>query len=117
MDYIHIDDLRVSGKHGVGAEERAKPQEFLVSVRLGADTRKAAASGRLEDTIDYHDTLKLIENVFENTSHSLLETLAEHITAEILKDKRVHSVELTIKKTGVWRNGIPGVTILREQVR
>src|SRR3989338_1295102 len=117
MDYIHIDDLRVSGNHGVGEEERAKPQEFLISVRLGKDTRKAAGSGQLEDTIDYHDTLKLIEHVFENTSHSLLETLAEHIAAEILQDKRVSSVELTIKKTGVWRNGIPGVTILREQVR
>ena len=56
---------------------------------------------------------KIIE-IIQTNSFYLIEKLADTLCAEILKDKRIGKVELTIRKTAVWDNGVPGVTIARE---
>jgi hypothetical protein len=33
----------------------------------------------------------------------------------LLKDARIGEVQVTIKKTAVWDNGVPGVTITRSK--
>ncbi|HEY5383072.1 MAG TPA: hypothetical protein VIJ88_00755, partial [Candidatus Paceibacterota bacterium] len=57
----------------------------------------------------------IIETILKGSSRYLIETLAEDIAAKILEDKRIVSAEITIKKTAVWDNGIPGVTVVRAQ--
>ncbi|MCL4405062.1 dihydroneopterin aldolase [Patescibacteria group bacterium] len=113
MDYIHITGLFFRGKHGIGEAERKVEQEFSIEVKLGFDTTKAAASDKLADTIDYSAVRNEIRDVIEGPSRYLVETLAEDIARRILSDKRIKSAEVTIKKTAVWDNGAPGVTILR----
>ena len=113
MDYIHIDKLLFAGKHGVSLDERRLEQEFEVSIRLGFDTRKAGKSDRLSDTADYKQVKNIVADVIKGSSYYLVERLAEEIAERILKDRRIQLVEVSIKKTAVWDNGIPGVTILR----
>jgi dihydroneopterin aldolase len=113
MDYIHIDNLSFSGKHGVYEKERRVEQEFAVSVRLGFDTAKAGTSDDLTDTLDYQKAKDVIRATIEGGSRYLIEKLAEEIAALLMQDKRVLSAEVTIKKVAVWDNGIPGVTIRR----
>ncbi len=115
MDYIHIDNLSFPGKHGVYANERRVEQEFVVSLRLGVDTKKAGESDDLSDTIDYQKVKDIVAEIIEGSSRYLIEKLAEEIAARILLDARVRLVKVTIKKTAVWDNGVPGVTILRSQ--
>lgn len=50
----------------------------------------------------------------KHNSYYLIETLAEKIAQKILEDKRILSAEITIKKKAVWDNGVPGLTIVRE---
>ena len=113
MDYIHIEGLKVEGKHGVGEMERKVEQEFEISVKMGVDTKVAATSDKLADALDYAPVKDNIVNVIQGKSFYLIEKLADTIATEILKDKRITKVELTIRKTAVWDNGVPGISITR----
>lgn len=113
MDYIHIDNLSFAGKHGYYEHERKVEQEFLVSVRLGFDTTKAGDTDNLEDTLDYQWVKDIVRRTLEGGSRYLIEKLANEIATLIQEDSRILSVEVTIKKTAVWDNGVPGVTIRR----
>ena len=113
MDYITIDNLRINGAHGYYEHERNAEQEFVLSLRIGIDGRNAAESDALSDTIDYDLIRTIAENVFKGKSRYLLETLAEEITQEILKETIAQEVSISIQKTGVWSNGIPGISITR----
>ena len=114
MDHIHITNLLFRGKHGFGDIERRVEQEFLIEASIEFDTAKAGVSDKLADTIDYTDVRDKIKQVIEGKSRYLIESLAEDISRKILEDKRIKSAEITIKKTAVWDNGVPGVTIVRK---
>jgi len=114
MDYIHIEKLIFKGKHGAYQEERKVEQEFTVSVRLGVDIASAGRSDKLAHTVNYSEVKNKIQKVIEGASRYLLEKLAEEIAASILEDTRIRSVGITIHKPEVWDNGVPGVTIFRE---
>jgi len=116
MDYIHIDNLKVRGKHGVSARERSAEQEFEISLRLGVgSTLMAAHSGKLGDAVDYQPIKEMIERTIGERSFYLIETLAEVLAADILADERIQTLELTIHKPEVWKSGVPGLTIARER--
>ena len=115
MDYIHIDGLRILGKHGCYVRERRGGQDFEVSVHVATDTSKAGKTDKLRNTIDYSLIKAAVEDVFAAAPRYLLETLAEDIAKKILKDKRAKEVTVTIKKLQIWKNGVPGVTIVRKR--
>lgn len=113
MDYITINNLFFRGKHGVYDAERKVEQEFHISLKLGFDAAKSAASDKLADTVDYDEVKREVREVIEGGSRYFIEALAEDITARVFKDARIQSVEVSIQKTAVWDNGVPGVIIVR----
>lgn len=116
MDYIHIKNLKIRGKHGVYEEERKVEQEFELHLKLGVgDTSAAAVSGNLEDAVDYVPIKQEIEKIIQEKSFYLIETLADTIARMVMKDQRIKTLELTINKPEVWDHGVPGLTIFREQ--
>jgi len=114
MDYVHITNLVFLGKHGYYSEERLTEQKFGIEVKMGFDNAPAGKSDNLEDALDYQVVKKIIKERIEGSSSYLVEKLAEDIITEILKDKRIKNIEFTIKKVAVWENGVPGVTVFRE---
>ncbi len=114
MDYIHIDRLLLKGKHGVNPKERIVEQEFEISLRMEVGTHAAAQSDALKDTVDYGPIRSKVATIVEGSSVYLLEKLAERIASGILEDKRIGAVMVTIRKTEVWDNGVPGITIERK---
>ena len=116
MDYIHIDGLRIEGKHGHYAKERRGTQDFEVSLKVVVDVQKAGKSDKLRHSLNYTVLKQIVEDVFAATPRYLLEALAEDIAKKVLKDKRAREVSVTIKKLAIWPNGIPGVTITRKRV-
>ena len=113
MDYITIDSLRIQGAHGHYEHERQVEQEFLISMKVGIDAKEAGKSDKLDDTIDYDKLRSIAQEVFKGKSYYLIEALAEEIAQEILKETSVKEVTISIQKTAVWPNGIPGVVITR----
>ena len=78
--------------------ERAEGQEFTVDVRLELDTRAAAASDRLADTVNYGTVAEQVHAAIEHDPVDLLETLAQRIADLCLADRRVTAAAVTIHK-------------------
>ncbi len=53
MDIIFIRELRIQTIIGVHPWERQTRRTLLLDLELGADVRPAAATDRLDDTLDY----------------------------------------------------------------
>lgn len=97
-DRIRLTGLRVRGTHGVFEHERRDGQDFVVDVELELDTRTAAASDDLADTIDYGTLAQRIAEIVGGTPVNLLETLAERIAAACLADERVSIATVEVHK-------------------
>jgi 7,8-dihydroneopterin aldolase/epimerase/oxygenase len=98
MDRIELRGMSFQGRHGVGDDERAQPQEFKVDIRVEADLAAAAGTDHLGDTIDYRQLRAAAKEVIEGTPHKLLESMAGDIADRILALPRVESVLVRIAK-------------------
>jgi dihydroneopterin aldolase len=97
-DRITLSGLRVRGFHGVLPEERRDGQDFVVDAVLSLDTRAAAASDALEDTVDYGALAGALATVVAGEPCDLLETLADRLAGVCLAHPLVFEVELTVHK-------------------
>ncbi|CAA9338134.1 MAG: Dihydroneopterin aldolase [uncultured Nocardioidaceae bacterium] len=97
-DRITLVGLEGHGRHGVLESERASGQVFRVDVVLGLDTRPAAASDDLADTVDYGALALDVLGVVEGEPVDLIETLAHRIAGVCLADVRVQWTEVTVHK-------------------
>ncbi|MGH8866996.1 MAG: dihydroneopterin aldolase [Actinomycetes bacterium] len=98
LDRVALRGLRARGTHGVLAHERAEGQAFVVDVVLGLDTRLAASSDDLTDTVDYAALAEKVVALIEGAPVDLIETLADRIARTSLEDPRVAEVEVTVHK-------------------
>ena len=117
-DRIHLHDIRVDGRHGVGDEERAVPQPFEVDVELVRDLREAGRSDDLARTIDYSAVDGIVRDVVANQSFKLLETIAETIAAAVLAAFPVDEIVVRVRKPAVRLAGpigYSGVEIRRSR--
>ena len=99
------DELAVTGiecfaHHGVFEHERREGQVFVVDLVLGLDTRGAAASDDLHDTVDYGSLVARVKAAVESDPVDLIETLAQRISDVCLTDGRVDWARVTIHKPG-----------------
>ena len=97
-DLITLTGLTVRGFHGVLPSERAEGQDFVVDVALSVDTRAAAASDALEDTVDYGTLASRRAHLVAGGPVDLIETLASRLAAVCLEDRRVISATVTVHK-------------------
>ena len=117
-DRIALRGLRAVGHHGVYTEEREKGQPFVVDVVLDVDTRAAAVSDEVSDTVHYGELAQRVVAVVEGEPVNLLETLAQRIADVCLDDTRVDAVEVTVHKpeapVGVLVEDV-AVTLVRDR--
>ena len=89
LDRLAIRGIEAFGHHGVFDFERRDGQVFLVDLVLGLDTRAAARSDDLRDTVDYGSLVARGQAAMESDPVDLIETLAERIADVCLQDPRV----------------------------
>jgi 7,8-dihydroneopterin aldolase/epimerase/oxygenase len=97
-DRLAVLGIEAFGHHGVLDFERREGQIFRVDLVLGMDTRAAARSDDLQDTVDYGTLVAAVKNVMENDPVDLIETLAQRIADVCLSDGRVQWAEVTVHK-------------------
>jgi dihydroneopterin aldolase len=97
-DRIALTGLTVRGNHGVFDFERADGQDFIVDVALELDTRPAAASDELGDTVHYGELAEALAAVVSGEPVNLLETLADRLCQVCLADGRVEAATVTVHK-------------------
>jgi dihydroneopterin aldolase len=117
-DRITLRGLRAFGYHGVLDQERETGQPFLIDAVLAVDTRFAAASDDLADTVDYATLAQRLVAIVEADPVELIETLAQRLADACLENERVAAVEITVHKpeapAGVSFDDI-SVTIARDR--
>ena len=97
-DRIAITGITGIGHHGVFEYERVNGQRFVVDVVLHVDTRAAAASDDLTQTVDYGMAAQLVMDRITGPPVQLIETLAEQIAADLLELDGVEEVEVSVHK-------------------
>jgi dihydroneopterin aldolase len=97
-DRIKLRGLKVRGNHGVFEHERADGQNFVVDITVWIDLADAATSDDLADTFDYGVLAQRAATVVAGPARNLIETVAGEIADDVMKDARVHAVEVTVHK-------------------
>jgi len=97
-DRLAVRGIEAYGHHGVFDFERREGQVFRVDLVLGLDTRPAAVSDDLRDTVDYGTLVAAVKEAVETDPVDLIETLAERIADVCLTDSRVQWTEVTVHK-------------------
>lgn len=97
-DRIELRGLSVFAFHGVLEHERVHGQEFLVDLVLELDTRKAAQTDDLAQTVDYGALALHVAHAVREGPVNLIETLADRVARLVLEKYRVDAVEVTVHK-------------------
>lgn len=103
LDRITLTGVTAHGHHGVLPQERQNGQPFVVDVVLHCETRQAAHTDRLEDTVDYAGVADAIVTVIQGEPVNLIEMLAERIAKSIFDAvgdgvSKVALIEVTVHK-------------------
>lgn len=97
-DIIFIEKLSSQAIIGIHTHEKLKKQPVLIDLKIKCKTKNAAKSDNIDDTVDYQVLCEDLKNYIQKSSFNLIETLAEKLTQRILKNSKVKSVKLTLRK-------------------
>ncbi|MGH3363037.1 MAG: dihydroneopterin aldolase [Nocardioides sp.] len=97
-DELTIAGIECFGHHGVFPSERRDGQPFVIDLTLGLDTRPAAGSDDLRDTVDYGSLVAAVQAAVQTDPVDLIETLAQRIAGIALLEDRVEWVRVTVHK-------------------
>ena len=97
-DEISLTGLRVFGRHGVYDQERRDGQDFIVDLAMQVDTRRAATTDDVADTVHYGEVAEQVAAIVGGEPVDLLETLAARIADRVLESELVRAVRVTVHK-------------------
>lgn len=97
-DFISLKGIRAIGHHGIFEEERSKGQEFIVDLELHLSLKKAGELDEISQTVDYGLIALQVHKHIIGDPVNLIETLAENISKEILQNKLIEKVMVTVHK-------------------
>lgn len=97
-DLIEVRGLKVKGRIGVTADERAHLQPLIVSMAARMDTRAASATDDITATLDYEDLVRTVSKIVSTEEYQLVESLAERIARHVLEHAFVEDVWVRIAK-------------------
>ncbi len=94
-DELSVIGIECFAHHGVFEHERRAGQRFVIDLTLGVDTRAAAATDDLQETVDYGSLVAKVKAAGESDPVDLIETVAQQLRGECLIDRRdpAHSQE------------------------
>ncbi|MCP5448500.1 MAG: dihydroneopterin aldolase [Chromatiaceae bacterium] len=100
MDIVFIRNLKIDTVIGIYDWERNIRQTVIIDLEMSADIRRAAASERIEDALDYKAVAKRLIAFVEQSEFQLVETLAERCAAIVREEFGVHWLRLSLNKIG-----------------
>jgi len=114
MDTIFLNELKVDTVIGIWDWERKIRQTVVIDLEMAADIRKAAASDKVDDTLNYKLVAKRVQQFVADSQFQLVETLAENIASIIREEFDVPWVKVRLNKPGAIR-GARDVGVLIER--
>ncbi len=102
-DTIFLHDLRVETTIGLWDWERKIRQTVSIDLEMGADIRKAAATDSIDDTLNYKNVAKRVQQFVSDSEFLLVETMAEKIAETILAEFDMPWIDVRVNKPGAIR--------------
>jgi len=116
LSKISVNNAWFYSFHGCLSEESIVGGEYLVNASVEFDTSVAEKDDKLEKTVDYVDVYNAIKKEMDTPS-KLLEVVMERIISSINKlDKKIISVDVSIKKINPPIGGCVDSVELRKKV-
>jgi len=103
MDKIYLSGLEIETIVGIWDWERQIPQTVVIDLEMGADIRRAAQSDSIDDTLNYKQVSKRVQELVRDSGFRLVETMAERVAEAIMKEFDVPWVRVRINKPGAIR--------------
>jgi FolB domain-containing protein len=103
MDIIYLHDLKIECIIGIWEWERRIKQTIILDLDMAADIRRAAASDKIEDSLNYKAVSKRLVEFVGNSQFHLVETLAEKVAEILLAEFKLQWVRVRINKKGAVR--------------
>lgn len=116
-DEILIEKLICSAQVGLLPEELERPQDIVVTIRLGLSLKSAGASDFLDDSIDYADVVSAVRERLMAKRYLLLEKCAEELcTYLFLRFSRCETISIQLVKPSIIPrcDGV-GIALFRER--
>ncbi len=95
---IWLTGITAHAYHGVFSFEREAGQKFVLDVGYEVDTRPAARSDAVEDTVSYADVADALHQVLISEPANLVETVAERMAAAALSFPGVRAATVVLHK-------------------
>ena len=99
-DWIHLRQVEVRCVLGVYPAERKKARTVRMDISLECDTRAAAASDELGDTLNYEEIEAEAIALARGGAFFLVETLAERVAESCLGHPQVRLARVVVEKPG-----------------
>lgn len=77
--------MQFYGYHGLFPEENKLGQRFQVDLEMYSNLKKAGQTDNMDDSIDYGEVYKCVQQIVEGEKKKLVESVAERIAADLLK--------------------------------
>ena len=116
MDIVFLRDLRIETVIGVWDWERRIRQIVSIDLEMGADVRRAAATDRIDDALNYRDVAKRLIAFVGDSHFQLVETLAEAVARIVVAEFGVPWVRVSVAKPGAVQ-GSKEVGVVIERTR
>ena len=116
-DQIHIEELDVSTRIGVPDEERAAPQRLTASISFSPYHEAGDLADKIENAVNYSAVVDETKNFVRDQSVKLIETLADRLAMHLLKNFRMQSVTIELRKFPFEDAKYVSVTVTRTALR
>ena len=94
---INISKIKCSGKHGIYDDEKQNDQKFLVDIHINISD---FFEDEIDKTVNYEEIVNLVIKIVKTKSYDLIETLAKHISEQIVnKYAKTEAILQEIKVT------------------
>ena len=93
---IKINEIQLFGYHGLYEEEKENGQKFIISLSIDIDYTDK--NDKIGNTVDYTKIINEVKYAFNKKRYNLIESLAVEISDNLMKNKKINSLDISIKK-------------------
>ena len=97
-DILSIEGLKVDTTIGVYKWEREVKQSVIIDLVLEIKNTNSTFQDSIESAVDYTAVSDVVSNLVQSSSYLLIESLAEAIAKQILKEFAIRKVRLKLSK-------------------
>ena len=113
---IFIKGLVLKAYIGIYSDEKINKQRIRFNISISAKDNIKKENNDISQFVSYEDIINKVKKVLNLGHIPLLETLADKILDECLKNKKISLIKIKIEKLDIFKNAESvGIKVIRKQ--